>query len=164
MYNIIKSVINSGDYELSDMLKKIDTIWVQGDITDSQKEELVTLARDNAKPENTYAPLQEQIDELYAQVKLLRATVEANALGTAALKEAIEGLVGKVENPPQQEDEILDWKQPLNKEDSYMTGNKIKYTDGKVYESTIDYNVWSPEAYPGGWKLIENDIKTETEV
>ena len=26
---------------------------------------------------------------------------------------------------------------------------------GKVYESLIDNNVWSPEAYPQGWKLIE---------
>lgn len=33
MYNIIKSVIESGRYELTDMLEKIDVIWIQGGIT-----------------------------------------------------------------------------------------------------------------------------------
>ena len=40
MYDIIKTVISSGRYELSDMLKKIDTIWLQGSLTGSQKSEL----------------------------------------------------------------------------------------------------------------------------
>jgi len=26
--------------------------------------------------------------------------------------------------------------------------------EGKVYESTIDANVWSPTAYPAGWKKV----------
>ena len=36
---------------------------------------------------------------------------------------------------------------------AYMTGNKVIY-NGLVYESVINNNVWSPEAYPAGWKLI----------
>jgi hypothetical protein len=27
-------------------------------------------------------------------------------------------------------------------------------TDGKVYESLIDNNIWSPEAYPAGWSEV----------
>ena len=34
MYQTIKNVINSTRYELGDMLTKIDTIWIQGDLTD----------------------------------------------------------------------------------------------------------------------------------
>ena len=36
----------------------------------------------------------------------------------------------------------------------YMKGDKVHYPDaeGDVYESLIDGNVWSPEAYPDGWK------------
>ena len=30
MYEIVKNVIQAGRYELSDMLKKIDVIWVTG--------------------------------------------------------------------------------------------------------------------------------------
>ena len=35
----------------------------------------------------------------------------------------------------------------------YMKGDKVKF-NGKVYESLIDNNVWSPTAYPSGWKEI----------
>ena len=34
MYEIVKNVIESGQYELTDMLKKIDTIWFQGTLDD----------------------------------------------------------------------------------------------------------------------------------
>lgn len=48
---------------------------------------------------------------------------------------------------------ILEWEQPTA-ENAYMKGDRVKY-NGKVYESLIDNNVWSPEGYPAGWKLIE---------
>lgn len=51
------------------------------------------------------------------------------------------------------EGEILDWEQPTA-ENAYMKGDRVKY-NGKVYESLIDNNVWSPDGYPAGWKLIE---------
>lgn len=35
-----------------------------------------------------------------------------------------------------------------------MKGDKVRY-NGKVYESLIDNNVWAPDAYPLGWKEIE---------
>ena len=75
MHDIIKNVITSGRYELRDMLSKIDTIWVQGDLTDEQREELVELARENADPEQSYAPLQAQIEQAFAQIKALDARV-----------------------------------------------------------------------------------------
>ena len=48
---------------------------------------------------------------------------------------------------------IPEWVQP-DSTNAYMTGDKVKY-EGKVYESTIDNNIWSPADYPAGWKLIE---------
>lgn len=51
------------------------------------------------------------------------------------------------------EGEILEWEQPSST-NPYMKGDKVKY-NGKVYESVIDNNVWSPEAYPQGWKEVE---------
>lgn len=51
------------------------------------------------------------------------------------------------------EGEILDWEQP-DSTNPYMKGDKVRY-NGKVYESLIDNNVWSPDGYPAGWKLIE---------
>ena len=51
--------------------------------------------------------------------------------------------------------EIPVWKQPTGSQDAYNKGDKVHYpdADGPVYESLIDANIWSPEAYPAGWQL-----------
>ena len=59
-------------------------------------------------------------------------------------------LWAKVLNPSE---DIPDWEQP-DSTNPYMTGDKVRY-NGHVYESVIDNNVWSPEALPSGWRLIE---------
>ena len=51
--------------------------------------------------------------------------------------------------------EIPDWVQP-DSTNAYMKGNKVKF-NGKIYESVIDNNVWSPTAYPAGWKEVTNN-------
>ena len=48
---------------------------------------------------------------------------------------------------------IPEWVQP-DSTNAYMTGDKVMY-EGKIYESIINNNIWSPAAYPAGWKLIE---------
>ena len=42
------------------------------------------------------------------------------------------------------------WVQPTGA-NPYMRGDRVLWTDGLVYESTIDNNVWSPASYPPGW-------------
>ena len=53
--------------------------------------------------------------------------------------------------------EIPVWKQPTGAQDAYNTGDKVWYPDVNttVYESVIDSNVWSPNDYPQGWKVVE---------
>lgn len=76
MYEIIKTVIESKRYELADMLEKIDTMWLQDEITEEQKTELVNLARENAKPENSYSDLQKQINQAFEEIAALKAHVD----------------------------------------------------------------------------------------
>ena len=47
---------------------------------------------------------------------------------------------------------IPDWEQP-DSTNAYMTGDKVRF-EGVVYESTVDNNIWSPTAYPAGWKVV----------
>ena len=128
MYEVIKNVIDSGRYALEPMLTKIDTLWVQGGITDAQRQELTALARSYALPENTYAPLQTQIDALAARVA------------------ALEG-----EKPSE------DWplfRQPTGAHDAYHTGDKVTFS-GKRYVCAAPEGVavvWSPEVYPSYWE------------
>lgn len=49
----------------------------------------------------------------------------------------------------------LPWEQP-DSTNPYMTGDRVTY-NGKTYESTIDNNVWAPDAYPQGWKEISTE-------
>ena len=54
-------------------------------------------------------------------------------------------------------DNIPIWSQPTGAHDAYNTGDKVHYPDkdGPVYQSLIDGNIYSPEAYPAGWELVE---------
>ena len=50
-------------------------------------------------------------------------------------------------------DTIPEWEQP-DSTNGYSKGDKVTY-NGTVYESLIDNNVWSPDAYPAGWQIVE---------
>lgn len=52
------------------------------------------------------------------------------------------------------EDGYPEWVQPLGASDAYNTGDVVSY-NGKLYKSTIDGNVWAPDAYPAGWEVVE---------
>lgn len=47
---------------------------------------------------------------------------------------------------------IPEFEQP-DSTNPYMKGDRVLF-NGKIYESLIDNNVYSPEAYPAGWKEI----------
>ena len=136
MYQIIKDVLTSGRYELSDMLTKIDTIWLQGDLDDDQRTELVQLARTNADPAQSYAPISAQLTALADRIKALEARVTA--------------LEGDDTDTPEPE-EWPAWVQPTGAHDAYNIGDKVTF-EGRHYISTMDGNVWSPSAYPDGWE------------
>lgn len=52
------------------------------------------------------------------------------------------------------------WVQPLGATDAYQIGDIVLY-NGKKYESLINANAWSPDAYPAGWKLLDETEPTE---
>lgn len=45
------------------------------------------------------------------------------------------------------------WSQPTGAHDAYNTGDIVDY-NGKLYESLMDGNIYSPEAYPASWKEV----------
>lgn len=47
---------------------------------------------------------------------------------------------------------VPEWEQP-DSTNPYQIGDKVRF-EGKVYESTIANNIWSPAAYPQGWKEV----------
>lgn len=51
-------------------------------------------------------------------------------------------------------EEWPEFKQPTGAHDAYAKDAKVTF-EGKHYKSLIDANVYSPTAYPQGWKLVE---------
>lgn len=139
MYEIIKTVIESKRYELTDMLKKIDTMWLQGEITEEQKTGLVNLARENAKPENSYSDLQKQIEQAFSEI--------------AALKERVDKLDDTEPDP----EEYPEYVQPTGSHDAYHKDDKVTYKDKKyICIAPEDVAVvWDPETYPAYWQIVE---------
>lgn len=139
MYEIIKTVIESKRYELADMLEKIDTMWLQNEITEEQKIELVDLARENAKTENSYSDLQKQIEQAFSEI--------------AALKVRVDKLDGTEPDP----EEYPEYVQPTGAHDAYHKDDKVTYK-GKKYICIAPEDVavvWDPETYPAYWQLVE---------
>lgn len=154
MYEIVKSVIESGRYELVDMLKKIDTLWVQNELTEEQKKELETLARNKAIPENSYAGLQEQIDKLYDSISDVTAAI-------ADITDRVTILEGGEPPEPPEPEEWPEYVQPTGAHDAYNTGDKITY-NGQHYICKMDGCVWNPTDYPAGWEMATEPTKEES--
>jgi hypothetical protein len=128
MQKIIEKVIESKNFELSDMLKKIDTLWVQGNIDEPTRKSLSDKARNNANVQSSIDILT-KLEELDKRLK--------------ALEEA-----GK-EEPTESYEEYVPGKW-------YYTGNKVSF-EGKNYECIAPEGVvcvWNPSEYPAYWKEI----------
>lgn len=148
MFNIFKSVINSKNYELTDMLKKINNNWIIGNITDEQKEQLTELAREYANPINSYAPETIQIEQIREQLKTIEQQVNENT-------RLINELLGEKPDEPKEDiEEYPEFKQPTGAHDSYKNGDKVTF-EGKKYVCNMDNCVWSPTVYPNAWLLEE---------
>lgn len=158
MYEIFKNVINSKEYSLEDILKKIDTKWVQSELTDEQRDKLITLAQTNANPEHSNAPLQKQIEEISKNQIALEETVEKLSATVQKIKETVESGGTVIPEPePTPQEEYPAWE-PYNgiPPVKYQKGSKTSH-NGKKWESMVDNNVWEPGAFGVGaeiWREI----------
>lgn len=128
MYDIIKSVILSGRYELSDMLKKIDTKWLEGDVSEEERTELVALSQEKADTAQSIEILQKLEDH----EKRLRTLEQSE---TELGEEYPEYIPGK-------------W---------YYKDDKITY-NGKKYVCIAPEGqvcTWNPDEYPAYWQVAE---------
>ena len=92
--------------------------------------------------------------------KIYRSTIDANVWAPSAYPQGWQEVSiddGPVEpdtEEPEQPETYPAFVQPTGGHDAYKTGDRVLY-NGKIYESTIDANVWAPDAYPQGWKVVE---------
>ena len=141
MYGVMKMIIGHGEYELLDMISRIDALYVKGRIKMEEMDELKELAREKAKAENSYAPIQEQVNEAFEMIAMLQKQIDE-----------IKGITSSDEE--ETTDEWTQWTQPTGAHDAYYEGEKITYTDGKRYTCIAPEGVacvWGPDVMPEYW-------------
>ena len=161
MYEIFKSVIASKTYNLEEMIKKINTRWVEDTLTEEQRKELIALAQKNANPNLSNAPLQKQIEAIAKQQNDLKDTLNTLSATVQKIKETVEsgGTVVHEPEPPIVE-EYPAWE-PHNGIPPVKWQKNSKCThNGKRWESMVDNNVWEPGAFGVG-EEIWREVKAE---
>lgn len=135
MYHIAKDQILSGEFELADMLLKLNKLWLKSMITEEQLNELTKLAREHANPEMSNDIIK-RLDDHETRLR------------------KIEGqLTGGTVPSPEPNQEYPAWVDGR----SYRKGDKVTFKGKKylcVLNEYTDSTVWSPEAYPGYWQAV----------
>ena len=123
MYNSVLIVIQSGEYNLSDLTKKIDTLWLKSYLTDDERESLTKLAIEKANPDAGLPSFSERMAALEKRVSKLEGNLSSG------------GNSGSSDWP--------EWVQPTGAHDAYAKGSQVTH-NGEKYVSQIDANVWEP--------------------
>ena len=123
MYNSVLIVIQSGEYNLSDLTKKIDTLWLKSYLTDDERERLTKLAIEKANPDAGLPSFSERMAALEKRVSKLEGNLSSG------------GDSGSSDWP--------EWVQPTGAHDAYAKGSQVTH-NGERYVSQIDANVWEP--------------------
>lgn len=132
MKTIFEEVINRGMFDLTDLLKKIDTFNIEGKLTDEERNELYVKAREAADVANSADVIAKLIELEQRVIKLESASADNDT--TTGETTVDEYVVGK-------------W---------YYNGDKVMF-EGTEYtciapETTVC--TWSPTEYPAYWDKV----------
>ena len=128
-------LIGGRQYDLEDVLHRVDVMYAAGRLTDDERTALYALARENAKAEYDYAA---EIEAIWAAIRELRASVGESSGSSGG------------------SDEWPAYQQPTGAHDAYYAGDKITY-NGKRYICVMPENAactYSPDVYPAGWQEV----------
>lgn len=131
-------LISSLQYDLEDVLHRIDVMYAAGRLTDDERTALYALARENAKAEYDYAA---EIEAIWAAIRELQASIGGSS---------------------EESDDWPAYQQPTGAHDAYNVGDKITY-NGKHYVCKMNGCVWTPDAYPAGWELQAEQAAGDSE-
>ena len=140
IYNDIATVIGNGGYDLADLLHRIDVIYVSGQLTDQEREDLYVLACAGADPDDSLPDVTERVGAVEERVAELEARVTAIEDGT---------MTPGSQEPPVEE-EWPEWVKPTSKDTQYHKGDKVSF-GGKHYVCNKNNVVTSPAEDSKSW-------------
>lgn len=127
MFDVAKNVIQSGNYKLTEMLDKLTTLWMEGQIDKEQRDELTQMAKQSPEA-------RAELDVLAKLEDLDRRVAALEAGGGAEPVEYPDYVAGK-------------W---------YYNGDKVSY-NGKRYTCIAPAGVvcvWNPDEYATYWEEV----------
>lgn len=127
IYDILKNVIESGEYRLSDMTTRIDTVWAEGKLTDTQRTELHDLTQSRLTPDGEAPALAAQVAALTARMADMEARLTALEGG------------GEAEEWPA-------WEPWDGVSDRYQQGAQVTHNGYHWRSIFAGQNVWEPGA------------------
>lgn len=127
IYDILKSVIESGEYRLSDMATRIDTVWAEGKLTDAQRTELHALTQSRLTTDGEAPTLTAQVAALIARMADMEARLTALEGG------------GEAEEWPA-------WEPWDGVSDRYQHGAQVTHNGYHWRSIFAGQNVWEPGA------------------
>lgn len=137
MKNLIKTVIESGNYKLADIQRKLKRFFLDGDIAETEYNELMEEARQHSTAEAEKPGINAMLQTLIAKLEAVEKRLDA-----------LEGNSG--ENTPDVQEKYDDWKPWDGVSKDYQKGAIVLY-NGELWQSIHDgQNVWQPGVY--GWE------------
>lgn len=140
MFETFQTIINAGGYDLDDLTQRIKTLYAMDELTEDEMKQLLEQAQTNANPDDSYAPLADRVKV----IEEWETTIEERLA-------KLEGTSTDPGEPGEPSDEWPEYVHPTGAHDAYHVGDKITY-NGKHYTCVLDGCVWSPDAYPQGWR------------
>ena len=132
MFNIIKSTISAGGYKLTDIMHKIKKMYILGDLTEAQMDELLAMASGGVSTDAERPETLAMIRTLSEEIKALEARVKA-----------LEG--DELDNPDEPDvPEYPEWKPWDGISNDYQYGAIVSH-NGELWISVFrGQNVWQP--------------------
>ena len=133
MYEVLKTVISAGGYKLTEIQHKVKKLFVYGDLTEEQMDELLTMASRGISVDAERPETLALIQTLSAEIKALEARVK--------------NLEGADESEPEQPT-YEKWEKWNGISDKYQYGAIVSHIGGLWLSNYHGQNVWEPGA-PG---------------
>lgn len=146
MFETFQTIINAGGYDLADLTQRIKTMYAMGELSDEEMTQLLEQAQTNAKPDDSYAPLNERVTAIETWQREVENRLDKLESGSSTDP-------GEPEKPT---DEWPEYKQPTGAHDAYYNGDQITW-NGQHYRCVAPSGTactWDPGTYPSYWELV----------
>lgn len=130
MFEIIKSVIYAGGYKLADIQRKIKKLYMLGDISEVEMDELLILASGGVSSDAERPETLQMIQSLSDKI--------------TALEDRVKALEGNPDEPDVPDGDYPAWKPWDGISNDYQPGSIVAH-NGKTWISVFNgQNVWEP--------------------